>query len=351
MQNGIKVGCRIIGLANKKKRFYSADRKIPGVGISSDKKHLPIKIFLLNLRSMKPALIVHGGAWSIPAEYEAAHLAGVTKAIADIYPHLQTGMSALDAVEAAVKILEEDPTFDAGRGAFLNARGEIELDAMIMDGATLSFGAVAGVQNILHPVTLARKVMEQTEHCFLIGTGAQLFAQQMGIECLPTEQLLTERELKFYERIKNDPSFYSHQPFEPHPHGTVGAVALDVRGHLAAATSTGGTPRKLPGRVGDSPIVGAGTYADDQLGAASATGWGESIMKVLMTKTACDLLINRSAFAAAQTAVEILSRRVHGWGGIILIDRNGHYGFAHNTSKMAFAYMDESRGIIARIRC
>ncbi len=300
---------------------------------------------------MKPALIVHGGAWSIPAEYESAHLAGVSRAVAEIYPHLLAGMSALDAVEAAVRIMEEDPTFDAGRGAFLNARGEIELDAMIMNGATLEFGAVAGVQNILHPVTLARKVMEQTEHCFLIGAGAQLFAQQIGIESLATEQLLTPRELEFYEQIKNDPSFHPHHPFEPHPGGTVGAVAFDVRGHLAAATSTGGTPRKLPGRVGDSPIIGAGTYADDQSGAASATGWGESIMKVLMTKTACDLLTNLPAPDAAQKAVDILSQRVQGWGGIILIDRNGHYGFAHNTSKMAFAYMSESGSIIARMQC
>ncbi|MDZ7332672.1 MAG: isoaspartyl peptidase/L-asparaginase [candidate division KSB1 bacterium] len=300
---------------------------------------------------MKPALIVHGGAWSIPAEFEAAHLAGVTCAIAEIFPQLQKGMTALDAVEAAVKILEKDPTFDAGRGAFLNARGEIELDAMIMDGSTLRFGAVAAVQNILHPVALARMIMESTEHCFLVGKGAQLFAQQMGIELLPVERLLTERELQFYEQIKNDPSFHCYQPFEPHPNGTVGAVAFDIYGHLAAATSTGGTPRKLPGRVGDSPIVGAGAYADDQLGAASATGWGESIMKVLMTKTACDLLADVSARDAAQTAIEILGQRVNGWGGIILIDRNGQYGFAHNTSKMAFAYMEESGEIVARIRC
>jgi len=299
---------------------------------------------------MNPALIVHGGAWSIPDAYDQAHIRGVYQAVSEIYPALKNGMTALDAVEAAVKILEEDPTFDAGRGAFLNAVGEIELDAMIMDGRTLNFGAVAGVQNILHPVTLARQVMEQTEHCLLIGKGAQRFASQVGISELDPRDLLTPRELKFFEKIKNDPSFHTHQPFEPRPMGTVGAVAMDKNGNLAAATSTGGTPRKLPGRVGDSPVVGAGTYADNEFGAASATGWGESIMKILMSKTACDLLKHNSAEQAAQLAVELLNQRVQGWGGIILIDKNGKYGFAHNTTKMAFAYAQSSGEVIAQIR-
>jgi beta-aspartyl-peptidase (threonine type) len=298
---------------------------------------------------MKPAIIVHGGAWSIPDEYDNDHIQGVYHAVADIYPHLKNGMSALDAVEFAVKNLEADPTFDAGRGAFLNAIGEIELDAIIADGATLNFGAVAAVQNILHPVSLARLVMERTEHTFLVGTGAQLFARKNGIPELRTEVLLTPRELEFYEQIKNDPEFYSHKPFEPKPNGTVGAVAIDVAGNLAAATSTGGTPRKHPGRVGDSPIIGAGAYADNKLGAASATGWGESIMKILISKTACDLIQFHSAKVAAEMAVNLLRERVNGWGGIILIDRNGNIGFAHNTTKMAFAYADPSGNIIAKI--
>jgi beta-aspartyl-peptidase (threonine type) len=299
---------------------------------------------------MKSKLIVHGGAWSIPEKYEQDHIEGVIRAINSVYPELEKGLSALDAVERSVNILEEDPTFDSGRGAFLNARGEIELDAMMMDGKTLNFGAVAGVQNILHPVSLARKVMEQTEHCLLVGTGAQLFARQAGISELPPEQLLTPRELKFYQQIKNDPDFQTHHPFKPVPNGTVGAVAMDSRGNLAAATSTGGTPRKLPGRVGDSPIVGAGTYADNELGAASATGWGEAIMKILMSKTACDLLKNYDADRAAQMAVDLLAQKVQGWGGIIMIDSRGKYGFAHNTTKMAFAYALPSGQVIAKIR-
>ncbi len=299
---------------------------------------------------MKPRLIVHGGAWSIPDKLDQAHIQGVREAVSQIYPQLEDGISALDAVESAVKILEQDPTFDAGRGAFLNAIGEIELDAMIMDGSTLNFGAVMAVQNMLHPITIARYIMEKTEHCMLAGSGAQNFARQMGIETVDPRDLLTERELEFYQQIKNDPSFKSKDPFEPHPKGTVGAVAMDKNGNLAAATSTGGTPRKLPGRVGDSPIVGAGTYADNEIGACSATGWGESIMKVMLSKTACDLLKDCSADIAAENSIQTLEKRVQGWGGVILINKKGHYGFAHNTTKMAFAYADESGNVISKIK-
>lgn len=299
---------------------------------------------------MTPKLIVHGGAWSIPEEFEAAHIHGVRAAVEKVFPELLKGMTALDAVESAVNILELDPTFDAGCGAFLNANGEIELDAMIMDGATLNFGAVAAIQNILHPISVSRQIMEKTEHCFLAGAGAQLFARQMGFPVLEPTELLTTREKEFYDKIKNDPNFTPKLPFEPHPKGTVGAVAFDKNGNLAAATSTGGTPRKLPGRVGDSPIVGAGTYADNLSGAASATGWGESIMKILMSKTACDFLPGNTAHEAAQKSVQILHERVNGLGGIILIDSHGNYGFAHNTSKMAFAFAGKNGEINAKIK-
>ncbi|MBS3819936.1 isoaspartyl peptidase/L-asparaginase [bacterium] len=299
---------------------------------------------------MKPKLIAHGGAWSIPEKFEKAHLRGLRRAVSEIYPQLLTSISALDAVEAAVKILEKDPTFDAGKGSFLNLNGEIELDAMIMDGSTLNFGSVVAVPNILHPVALSRLIMENTEHCLLAGTGALHFGKQMGMEEVDPHELLTSRELKFYEKIKNDPDFKTKSPFEPHPKGTVGAVAMDQNGNLAAATSTGGTPRKLPGRVGDSPIIGAGAYADNETGACSATGWGESIMRVLLCKTSSDLLKEYPAETAAKMSVQILEKRVNGWGGIILIDKQGHYGFAHNTSKMAFAYADEEGKAIARIK-
>jgi len=298
---------------------------------------------------MQPKLIVHGGAWNIPAEYVEAHINGVSSAVGNVFPKLENGLSALDAVEAAVNILETDPTFDAGRGAFLNEQGSVQLDAMIMDGRKLGYGSVAALQNILHPVSVARKVMEETEHCMLVGQGALLFAKKMGFEELPPTALLTERELAFYNQLKNDSGYQTHVPFEfdKHPMDTVGAVALDANGNLAAATSTGGTARKLVGRVGDSPICGAGAYADNECGAASATGWGESIMKVLLSKTVVDLFHLHPGRQAAKEGIGILAKKVNGLGGIIGIDENGNYAFAHNTSKMAFAFWD--KGVKAMI--
>lgn len=298
----------------------------------------------------QPKLIVHGGAWNIPDEYDKAHLNGVSTAIKAIFPKLQSGMSALDAVETAVNILEEDPTFDSGRGAFLNEIGEIELDAMIMNGQNLDFGAVAAVQNLLNPVSLARKVMEKTEHTMLVGKGAMIFAKKMGFEELPPEALLTERELEFFHKIKSDKSFRTEMPFEFNPMDTVGAVAMDKNGNIAAATSTGGTARKLQGRVGDSPIVGGGAYADNLTGAISATGWGESIMKVVLSKTVCDLFVQNSAIEAAQKGISILKNRVNGMGGVIGINHRGKYAFAYNTPKMAFAFANENGEIEAHIQ-
>jgi beta-aspartyl-peptidase (threonine type) len=300
---------------------------------------------------MIPKLIVHGGAWNFPTETEEAHHNGVKHAVEQVYPLLLDGMNALDAVEKAVNILEEDPTYDAGRGAFLNEIGEIELDAMIMNGRDLSFGAVAAIQNFLHPVSIARKVMEKTEHCLLVGKGAQAFAQAEGFTALAPKELLTERELEFFEKIQNDPSFRTHHPFDLNkPSDTVGAVAMDQHGNLAAATSTGGTARKKVGRVGDSPIVGAGAYADSQLGAVSTTGWGESIMKVLLAKTLCDLFPQHTSMKAAAEAIKVLENRVSGLGGVIGINASGDYAFAHNTPKMAFAYANGPKDVIAKIK-
>ncbi len=299
---------------------------------------------------MKPKLIVHGGAWSIPNKMVDPHLAGVEKAIKEVYPLLKRGVSALDAVEKAVNILEEDPTYDSGRGAFLNARGEIELDAMIMNGFNLDIGSVAAVQNLLHPISLARMVMEKTEHAFLVGGGAQDFARAMGFTELDPKELLTFRELEFWEKIKDDPDFRSRDVFRPAPKGTVGAVALDANGNLAVATSTGGSPRKLPGRVGDSPLPGAGTWCDNLTAGCSATGWGESIMKVMLAKTACDFTLQIDAMQACEKALVILRSRTDGDAGIIMIDRQGNYGYAHNTDRMAFAYWDEAIGLVSKIQ-
>lgn len=286
----------------------------------------------------QPRLIIHGGAWSIPHKYDEAHLNGIRNALNVGYPILDASGSALDAVEQAVRTLESDPTYDAGRGAFLNARGEIELDAIIVDGRTLDFGAVAAVQNILHPVSLARRIMSETEHVMLVGNGALDFAKQQGIEILDPKSLLTERELDFFEKIKNDPSFTTEIPFEQMPMDTVGAVAMDVHGNFAAATSTGGTARKLPGRVGDSPILGAGAYAENGFGAASSTGWGESIMRTMFAKRVLDEIAREGNSSGIHQAFDFLIAKTNGLAGIIGIDRDGQYFFHHNTPKMAFGY-------------
>ncbi|MEM1319556.1 MAG: isoaspartyl peptidase/L-asparaginase [Bacteroidota bacterium] len=294
-------------------------------------------------------LIVHGGAWNIPDAYRQAHLDGVRAAVAAGRELLLAGAPALDVVEGAVKVMEADPTFDAGRGAFLNEHGEVELDAIIMDGRTLDFGAVAALQNVLHPVGVARLVMEQTEHCMLVGEGALQFARRMGIEELPPQALLTERELAFFRQIKGDSSYRTYQPFGDLPGDTVGAVALDAEGNFAVATSTGGTARKLKGRVGDSPLVGGGAYADNERGGASATGWGESIMKVLLSKTVCDLYAYCGAQEATAKGIALLEKRVDGLGGVIGIDRQGNYGHFCNTPRMAMAYLQENGTIYSLI--
>jgi len=300
---------------------------------------------------MKPRLIVHGGAWDIPDEYVDAHVAGVRQAVEETYPLLENGCSALDAVEKAVNILEADPTFDAGRGAFLNAKGNIELDALIMDGKELDFGAVAAVANLMHPISLARKVMGAKDFRILVGDGAMQYARECGFEEVDPRELMTERELAFHEKIKADESFSPINAFSGKgPSDTVGAVALDKDGNLACATSTGGTPRKHPGRVGDSPIIGSGGYADNELGAASSTGYGESLLRVMLCKTACDGLRTMPPMKAAVNSMDILEKRVGGYGGVIIISPSGEYGFAHNSPRMAFAYADDRGTPQAHIR-
>lgn len=299
---------------------------------------------------MKPRLIVHGGAWDIPDEFVNAHVAGVRRAVEEIHPLMEDGLSALDAVEKAVNILELDPTFDAGRGAFLNSRGDIELDAFIMDGKRLDFGSVCAVANLMHPVSLARRVMEAKDFRILAGPGAMEFARECGFQEVDPRELLTERELEFYERIRNDETFSPIDAFSGKtPSDTVGAVALDMDGNLACATSTGGTPRKHPGRVGDSPIIGSGGYADNELGAASSTGYGESLLRVMLCKTACDFLRDDTAMDAARNSMNVLEKRVQGYGGVIMLSPLGSYGFAHNTPRMAFAYADDDGSVRARI--
>ncbi|MEK7312651.1 MAG: isoaspartyl peptidase/L-asparaginase [Chloroflexota bacterium] len=292
-----------------------------------------------------PSLIVHGGAWSIPKTEVEDHVNGCRVAAQAGWDVLTKGGSALDTVEAAVRVLEDDPTYDAGRGSVLNADGDIEMDAIIMDGTTLNTGAVAAIQRVQHPITVARLVMERSEHNLLVGTGAEAFARRMGVPVCPQVNLITERELERWQMAQKS----GHEPTRKEfTHDTVGAVARDAKGHLAVATSTGGTFNKLPGRVGDSPLIGSGAYADDLCGAASATGWGESLMKIVISKSACDLIANGlTAQEAADAAIKRLADRVNGHGGIIVIDAQGSAGYARNTPGMAYAYVTAEGNIIA----
>lgn len=285
---------------------------------------------------MRPAIIVHGGAWALPDDEVEAHKAGCLHAVQAGWKVLLDGGSALDAVEAAVRVMEDDPVFDAGVGSFLNADGEVELDAAVMDGFTLRCGAIAGVQRVRHPISVARHVLD-SHHILMVGLGAERFAQKVGAELCAPEELIVERERLRWEALRTQEGYTGRAAFG---HDTVGCVALDSKGRLAAGTSTGGTPNKVPGRVGDSPLIGCGLYADGELGGCSTTGWGESIIKVVLAKTAVDLLAqDTEPDLAAQRAIEVLARRADGLGGCILLDRNGRVGWAYNTPRMACAYM------------
>jgi L-asparaginase / beta-aspartyl-peptidase len=296
-----------------------------------------------------PSFIVHGGAWDIPDEEAPGHLNGCRVAAEIGWSILKDGGSALDAVEAAIRSLEDDPAFDAGKGAWLNSAGEVELDAIIMDGATLNNGAVAAVQHVRNPISVARLVMECTTHSLLTGLGAEHFAQAQGISLCDESELLTGQELERWKLIKAQKDFRVEVAFGGTPHGTVGAVARDVQGHLAAGTSTGGTPNKLQGRVGDSPLIGCGCYADDLSAGASATGWGESIMKVVLSKAACDFTAQGyNAQQAAAKAIGVLADRAQGLGGLIVIDRSGQIGVSFNTPRMARAWIENDQ-VSARV--
>lgn len=286
---------------------------------------------------MKRAVIVHGGAWKIPKKQEKPCLEGVERAAKLAMNCLLDDNSALDSVEVAVKCMEDNPAFDAGVGSVLNAQGEVELDAAIMDGRTLNAGAVAAVRNIRNPVSLSRKVMENSDHVFLVGEGANKFATLQGFEKF--DGLLVKRELNRWKKLRG--KYRGTMKFSDE-NGTVGAVAMDAHGNVAAATSTGGIPFKLPGRVGDSCLIGCGLYADNEVGGVSATGYGESIMKVMLSRVVCQLLERGlPAQKAAEQSVKMLEKKINGRGGVIVLDRKGNVGIFYNTPKMARSYMKE----------
>lgn len=289
------------------------------------------------------ALVVHGGAWDIPDDMADAHRHGVQKALMIGFAVLSDGGSAVDAVEAAITILEDDETFDAGTGSFLNLAGEVELDASIMEGRSLRAGAVASVQNIKNPISLARKIMEESDHILLTGKGALRFAKEHGMKSCRQDDLITEREILRWREWQKKKNMSVQEAFRKKkvPLDTVGAVALDKAGNIASGTSTGGTPNKFPGRVGDSPIIGAGTYADNAVGGVSSTGWGEALIKVVMAKSVLDFMERNSGnpSKAALEGVNMLERKVQGYGGVIALNMEGEIGMAYNTPRMARGYI------------
>ncbi len=245
----------------------------------------------------------------------------------------------MDAVEAAIVVLEDDPIFDAGTGSHLNRDGRVQLDAVMMDGTTLEAGSVAAVSCVRNPIRLARRVLEHSPHMMIVGGGAEQFAREQGLPLCDPETLIVERERTIWRQCREDPRRAASDFAPASVTGTVGAVAYDATGALVAGTSTGGTLFKHPGRVGDSPLIGCGCYADGEAGAVSATGEGEAIMRVVLSKTAVDLMrAGHSPRDAAEACLTLLRNRGRGIGGIILIDRMGRVGFAHTTPRMAHGY-------------
>jgi beta-aspartyl-peptidase (threonine type) len=287
---------------------------------------------------MTPVLVVHGGAWDIPTDQITANTRGVSRAARVGFDLLHQGAAALDAVEAAVTVLEDDETFDAGRGSFLTADGRVQLDALMMDGATLRAGAVACVERLRNPIQAARLVLERSPHVYFVGAGAEEFARQHGLPLVDNHELVTDRERERLQAAQaRAKAGIEDQTFTGDQHDTVGAVALDLAGNLAAATSTGGTLNKTPGRVGDSSVIGSGGYADNRSAAASLTGWGEPIMKLVLAKWAVDRVPLLGPEQAAEDAIAYLYSRLQGHGGMILLGPDGRYGIAHNTPRMAWA--------------
>ncbi|HEY8077658.1 MAG TPA: isoaspartyl peptidase/L-asparaginase [Labilithrix sp.] len=278
------------------------------------------------------SIVVHGGAGDVPEERRAAHVAGCERAAAAGAKMLAEGGSALDAVTRAVLALEDDPLFNAGTGACLNAEGHIELDAAIMDGRDLRAGGVAALPPFTNPIAIARRVMEATPHVLLAGEGAARFAIEQGFARADEASMITENARKRLEAAR------AKKAIEGWAGGTVGAVARDALGNVAAATSTGGMVNKRVGRVGDSPLVGAGTYADDEAGACSTTGHGEAMIRVCLAKTCIDSLrAHASPESAVRDALTKMHARTGQTGGAIVVARDGALGLARTTRTMSWA--------------
>jgi beta-aspartyl-peptidase (threonine type) len=297
-------------------------------------------------------IVVHGGAGRWQPERSKPGIEGVKRAAGKGFDVLKNGGSAVDGVMEAVAVMEDDGVFNAGYGSSLNIARKVEMEASIMDGRTLEAGAVGLLRDIKNPVRLARAVMEKTDHVFLVGEGAEMLA---NLEHFKRKNPVTRLRLKYYARqkrallkgeselprliglVRAHPEILTYEP------GTVGALALDTKGNLAAATSTGGFALKLPGRIGDSPLIGCGTYADNEAGACSTTGRGEVAIRLVLAKTVCSYMENgKAAQDAAELAIKLVNRRMStGYNsmGLITLDRQGRIGAAHNSRNMCWAYL------------
>lgn len=302
------------------------------------------------MKGQKPTIVVHGGAGKWDQNRSQPALEGVKKAAELGFEMLVKGESALDAVVEAVAFMEDAGVFNAGKGSALNIEGNVEMEASVMDGETLRAGAVGLLRDVKNPVRLARLVMEKSDHVFVVGDGAEKLARIFNVERVdaPSEHQLKRYNLyrqallegkydlpKLARLIKDYPEIFSLE--------TVGAVALDKKGNLAAATSTGGIPLKLPGRIGDSPLIGCGTYADNQSGACSATGIGEIAIRLVLAKTVCDRMASgKSAQEAVEEAIRLVNTRIVGTiksMGLIAVNRRGEIGAAHNSANLCWAYV------------
>ncbi len=299
---------------------------------------------------MEAQIVVHGGAGFWRKDIKLGR-EGVQKAASEGSRILADGSSALDAVEAAVSVMEDDPIFNAGTGSALTCIGTVEMDAAIMDGRDLSAGAVTMIRNTKNPIHLARLVMQNTDHVLLAGETAEKIGKAFR---LPTGNPITARRRKIFKEMKKNyvkgrVAWLKKNPrlIRKHPeileHDTVGAVAVDADGNLASAASTGGMAMKLPGRIGDTPQIGSGLYSDNRLGTATATGWGEIAVKLALSRTTCLMMgSGLSAAKAAEACVRIASERLRGHAGIIAIDRDGKIAAVHNTAYMPWAYSTPS---------
>ena len=291
----------------------------------------------------KCALAIHGGAGTISPEritpeIERAIRAGLQRALDAGYAVLHGGGPSLDAVVTSVRVLEDDPLFNAGRGAVFTSEGTHEMDAAVMDGQTLRAGAVGGLKRVKNPIDLAHAVMGKSPHVLFAGEGAELFAQQIGLEMVDAKYFYTEERWRALERVRTN---QGRELSDQDRHGTVGAVALDQAGNLASATSTGGNTNKLPGRIGDTPIIGAGTYANNRTCAVSATGDGEYFIRAVAGHDLSALMEYRGM--SLNDAAQLVIRKVTqfgGSGGLIAIDRAGNIAMPFSTAGMYRGFVD-----------